>query len=259
MEMAAKDRAKLYNFYGVLYQASAPEFWPEHSTLFYELAIGEFRRAIEIQESWYLPHENLADTYSSWQRKSKELQVRSVVEYDHALEHIDRNNKDELECELEWLRVKVGQATSMLLTGDEDFIREAIDQAQAVEDEISGVVEKVFPEDGKGSKNAPGFAYLLYNLACFYAAVYEKDGARFSTEKYKAQSYLACSLGRDSTRNLWNWAGKDEDLAGIRDSFHEALTLELLRRVREQPELPDLPKRDFQSEIQGLLDKIAQS
>jgi tetratricopeptide (TPR) repeat protein len=64
MEADSKDkrhRAEVYNFIGAYHQSSAQAF--KDFTFFYNLAIDDFKNAINLVPEWFQPYENLADTY----------------------------------------------------------------------------------------------------------------------------------------------------------------------------------------------------
>lgn len=288
-QLGDEERARLHNFYGVLYQTSAPEFGRGHADFFYDLAVGEFRRAIAVRVGWYQPLENLADTHGMRDREDKELQSRAVLAYDDALGLVPRNVQDERQRELVELRIRAARAASMLLTREEGMAREAREEAALVKSGCERIAREIFPEEepeeaGTGRAEDPAhrdaentgeqgrkkpakktgeqgrrLAYALYNLACYHAtsARLEVEDRTRRAAAGEARKYLAYALARDGTRDLWGWAGEDEDLAGIRDGFRGPLTSKLLERSRNKPELHTMPQQEFENEVQAILASVA--
>jgi hypothetical protein len=255
--------ARLYNFWGVLYQASAPTFSPGQRDFFYDLAIGEFRRAIERNDGWYLPHENLADTYSFQGRDNKEEQRKALLEYEKALARVERL-KNEHERELVRRRLTVGRATAMLLVSDTTLDATLIDRAATQIEDVQGWASreeaKIFPPPMGDNSDVSRFSYLLYNLACWHAVAHKVHAGRFPEAGAKARSYLARALARDVTRNLWSWADKDEDLVEIRDSrdkFLERLKQELVKELMLSPGLQTASVKEFNPMIERVLIRIS--
>jgi tetratricopeptide (TPR) repeat protein len=227
-----RDRyqAKIYNFFGALNLASAPN----HGKLFYDLAIEDLQQAIVLYPEWFQPYENLADTYSTFGREisSKESinwQRQAILQYDRALHA----------CEDESVkrRIRIGKAMAGLITGDVNLTQEA-------KDEIENL-RKRWDETSELNTR------FLYNLAAWYAIAY-RINAEVKTALSLARRYFVYALLRDYERTLWEWAGKDPDLQGICKNYTELKFL-MLKKLNEVPELPSLTGNNFTTHAEEVL------
>jgi hypothetical protein len=226
-----KYRGQIHNFFGVLNLASAPT----HGTFFYELAIEDLHQAIELAPDWYQPYENLANAYSALGRdtQGKEgvaWQRKAVLRYTDALERVQDENVKR--------RIRIGKATSQLLTSEKTLIEEAKQEIQKVEMDWDAAFEKD--------------ARFLYNLASWYAIANRQNNIDSNADK-TARRYLVYSLVRDNS--LWYWAGKDKDLESIHDGL-EDIKFEISKKLREFIELPQLEGKEFTDVIDEVLKNV---
>ncbi|HYN88766.1 MAG TPA: tetratricopeptide repeat protein, partial [Ardenticatenaceae bacterium] len=132
-------------------------------------------------------------------------------------------------------RIRLGKATSQLLTRSPEQIEAAKREIETVERGWNAGSEK----NGR----------FLYNLASWYA-VAESSGAGVPNAKSLARRYLAYSLARQE--RLWDWSGRDPDLKAIRDGL-ETLKFALRVKLQELPSLPMLEEDDFTTAMDEVL------
>jgi tetratricopeptide (TPR) repeat protein len=235
-------QGQIYNFFGVLNNASAPT----HGEFFYHLAISDLQQAIKLYPEWYQPYESLADTYSTLGRESEEKEGinwhrQAVLEYDQALQRCEDESAKR--------RIFVGKAMALLLTGDQALIQEARQAIDKVEENWDYTTEERHR--------------FLYHLACWYALLLHASSQdipqplniELLEAQQKARRYLAFALVRDSDRTLWNWASKDPDLKSIREGFPELQFL-LLKKLNEAPHLPKERGENFAKSIEEVLKQV---
>ena len=237
----SRDRAQVYNFVGACYLNSATS----HS-VFYRLAISNFKRATECDREWYLPYENLGDTYSYVGQH-----YDSLLSYDKAFErteHIrNKSARQYTRC-----RLRVSAAITKLALGGA-FTQEARDEIRCIKREQ---VERERDYDPDRE------ARFLYNLACWYAvAAQRKVEGKKATEM--ARRYLAYSLAKNLAycaaknrgEDLWSRVERDEDLdEGIRKGLDD-LKFELRRQLKETTNLPELTNERFLNVMDDVLER----
>ncbi len=190
--------ARVANFFGYFYQASAADF-PSATSFFFDQTIAAFRRAIGPDATWYLPHLNLAETYTLMKRYHD-----ARAEYACALKLLPPGaGSPEIPR-----RIHIGTARALLGEGDEKRAQGELDDAE----------RDWKPE---AETNIP----TLYNLASCYA---NKTPLR-PEDARRAREYLVYALARagkgDEGRCLSARAGRwqhlaatDHDLNAIRDA-----------------------------------------
>jgi tetratricopeptide (TPR) repeat protein len=236
-DTSRRDKARVYNFVGACYLNSASTHRP-----FYQLATDNFEQATQCDPKWYLPYENLGDTYS-YRGKHHE----SMANYDEALECLERlermgdvrnrSNHRYTKC-----RIRVSQAITKLALG-ENSQQEARKEIRQIKKER---VEKGWDYDPERA------ARFLYNLACWYAVAAQRK-VEGKEAKEKARRYLAYSLAKNHGKDLWYRAEIDEDLdEDIRKGLNR-LTIELNRKLKEKPGLPKLTNEQFYDVMEEVL------
>ncbi|MEJ7652305.1 MAG: hypothetical protein WKH64_02585, partial [Chloroflexia bacterium] len=174
--------AETYNLLGVLYQTSGQSY----GAFFYDLAIQDFERAIQLYSGWYQPKLYLGYTYNlkgspTGTPPSRPLLLRAIRYYDIALTNLDSadpgpTNGVDVESIRRETKVRTGMAMLVTDTVLLDAATALIVQATAA------------PWNAAGERDS----HLLYNLACWYSVAMTTlvDSEDAST---KARKYLAYS------------------------------------------------------------------
>lgn len=241
-------RAKLYNLIGEIYESSS-QLLPICPS-FYDLAIQHFELARESNKSWFQPYENLADTYvmmvqgtpASKPLSDEDRKIRltqALYNYQIALRKcLDEEQKR---------RIKVGEAIAQLMT---DHPKEA--------NSIITNIESHWTE--KCGAAAEKDSLLLYNLACWYGIVVSKAPDEKAAQD--ARRYLAYSLGRDETQELWTWAVADPSFIGISNTPNSTegiqkdlklLTAALTKKIDEGQQLPKMEGDKFEVAMNAVM------
>jgi hypothetical protein len=181
--------------------------------------------------------DDAAEDQSATQLSNLEYQERSLFFYQRALKRVDAMRP--LHSENIKRRIEINRATSQLLTGDPEQVREAREKVT----DIAG-----------GDLADERDARILYSLACWYA-VADEVGTEVPDAGENARLYLAYSLGRDKKRDLWKHASKDKDLASIGHGFVERLELELMKAQLRNPDLHDMPGATFARVIAEVIER----
>ncbi len=226
------DRSRLANFTGYFHRTAA--LARSQFPVFYLLATRDFEQAITLDEQWYQPRENLADTYvmqaletivqrlpgqeERWGigerpgSKAKVYLYKALARYDEALQLLDQQERlhasptqTEQPGKGPWRkierRVQLGKSIALLLTGDEENTKRSMRGLKYLRSTQWNL------EEERDSR-------LLYNLACWYALadrwqldVPEMLALPDENAKQAACRYLIYCLARDS--NLWHVASGD--------------------------------------------------
>ena len=245
-------QAQVSNFIGAFYEASGQSY--TEYPFFYQLAVQDFQQAIEYDDQWYQPYENLADTYSflgqADQANSMDYFNQSLSYYRKTLDHLsylgrDTSYNQQTKKNIK-RRIEIGQATTQARTGNSKLVSEATQKiGQVMQDwkEIDSVKD----------------TDLLYNLACCYAVIGKQshDVSVVATAKQKAYLYLAYSLVReylqdDKTGDLWKYAPQDPDFASIHDKLPRLLKA-LQQKLDEDSHLLHLKDSSIAKEIRNTL------
>jgi tetratricopeptide (TPR) repeat protein len=228
--------AEVYNFIGASYLLRASV----HSS-FYQLAIDNFKQAVKHDPGWYLPYENLGDTYSYMGN-----QREALGSYDTALEQVQADLKEEdpqrqeTEC-----RLRISKGIAQLLSSDSDLKEKARNEIRSIERACGGPVNLS--------------ARSLYNLACWYSVAARHKirvlgPGRVSRDlRRRARRFLAYSLAKNYLdRDLWERVDKDQDLDNDTHKGLEDLKFRIIKEVDQQKRqgttlLFDLSGDDFRS------------
>ncbi len=235
-------RARLYNFIGNLHLTSGQKY--QIFQIFYDLAVDDFKKAIDLDKNWYRPSENLANVYVEIGKKekeqsSKESQRQALLDfgeaikyYEEALDQLDNHirglsTETTLERQKNKHRIIVLKAIALLLTGDLVNVKEAKNAISDFEDKWDSSLEMD--------------SHLLYNLACWnarLATIKNIDASDVTKAKNSARRYLAYSLARDN--DLWDWAEQDACFEGIKEGVRDILFR--LKQKLQDEKFSDLPK-----------------
>jgi tetratricopeptide (TPR) repeat protein len=269
-------KAKVYNFMGEFHVSAADE----DSSFFYELAIGDYEEAISLYEQWYQPYRNLAIAYSYRGVKKKEKNIEDQKEairhYNRALKHshqfLDRCNKNDSKRmkilhryydltrghQLPFLTSKISiwienERRIMLGKALAQWWLEDYKETPEGEKKVEDVIERYFENQGPWNwdETKEMDSALLYDLATWYAKVYEKNNADAEAMQ-KARRYLAYSLARDMNRRYS--AKDDSEIKGIIGGLDSVID-ELEEKIAEVPNLPMLTGGDFSRSINEVLQK----
>lgn len=223
--------AYIFNFFG--YMNLSFQIWGHID--FYKLALDNFNKAIDLDEDWYQPYENLGDTYSlKGQEEGKEgddMQCEAIIQYKKALNKT-KHIKNSTEKNMVESRIKISIALARLLTDKQDQINKA-------KKEIMNIVanHKYFEEEINPSS--------LYNLACWFALAKSKyKNTEQDSIKKMAHLCLAYSLVRDRNKQLWNQIDVDMDLNNVRpiDNFKKTIRSLIENPQEIDSKIKDIPK-----------------
>jgi len=259
-------QAKLWNFIGLFHLATASDQSFSNYPFFFGLAIQDFQRVIDLIENsykskngkqskgWYLPYENLGDTYILWglnEQDNFEKEKNSISSkqqaldyynqaldyYNQALQYLDKKTIRHLpkvtgaeQKEIERrIQVEIGTTQMYIgkLTSDKKHIELAKKIFVSVEDGWDATIELD--------------SQTLYNLASFHA---------LQSESSLAHRYLAYSLVRDINR--YYAARQDPDLISIKDGL-ETLITRLNQKLHDDPDLKFKKGKPFEDAINKVL------
>jgi len=271
---AAQYRAKIHNFIGDLLQSAAGTH--DHTrTKYYELAIADFNKAIELWIDWSLPYKNLADTYlqkfqGSRERvgeRDKEDLYEAISNYNQAAMRFSAKgfgkitDEKERQSDATMMRLLgVDQATALVFDA-KDTVDTTFALAQVIIDRILGIAQAkgeptLHKADGvwellesipsvdkkQWSANEEPDGELLYNLAAWYGCAYNLAqkapgaGAGNAALRVAARRYLVVCLVRDPNRT--HDAKHDTSFIGVfeTDEFG-LLQVAIAKKTCEVPDL----------------------
>jgi len=242
-------QARVYNFIGSFQQSSAQTY--AKFPFFYDLAIEDFNQAMNYDEFWFQPYENLADTYVMMAQaqpgnQSNEYLYQALSNFEKALKFCRQESENGLIAQ----RIRLGEAIAQLMTRNEELVRKSIANVAMIE-----------PEWGAEPTKAEKDSHFLYNLACWFG-IAEIIQWGIQDAVLKARFYLLCSLALD--RELWNAASGDPCFqkictpAGL-DNDLQKLKIAISQKLYEMPHLQAVGGTDFKTAIHDILQKAGWS
>jgi tetratricopeptide (TPR) repeat protein len=213
-----RNLGQVYNFIGALYQATGLGF---QDPSFYELAIQSFKAAIEANDDWYQPFENLADTYGMLAQISEPGKARSwyskaLIQYDELLERFPDLQPDVKH------RVRTSDAAVRLQLGGDTYRAQAVNAIEQLEQKW---------DTTRWNANPKETARSLYNLADWFARAHR---AGLPKCLGKARCYLAYSLARSDNKDFDGWVGTDAVFTAIIEAdTHGRAKLDQLKAIIE--------------------------
>ena len=211
-----RDLGQVYNFIGALYQATGLGF---QDPSFHQLAIRGFKAAIEANDDWYQPFENLADTYGMLAQISEPGKARSwyskaLAQYDELLDRFPDLQPDVKH------RITISDAAVRLQLGGDTYRAQAVYAIEQLDKHWDTTQWNVNPKETARS---------LYNLADWFARAHRAGLPKCTG---KARCYLAYSLARSDDRDFDGWAGTDDGFAAIIEAdVHGRAKLDELKAI----------------------------
>ncbi|HJT57012.1 MAG TPA: hypothetical protein VJ761_10985 [Ktedonobacteraceae bacterium] len=265
-EWKTNYRAKLYNYIGYFHLINAQDYSRYGYT--YRLAIETFNEALTFDKNWFLPYQNLGETYLII-AQGKVKQKRQGTEPLQLTE----DGIDDIYQALSYLRIaeklfednrKKQRISDEKLDGIKRFLTLSIDITKLLSGDAALVTESVEHMLANRAWETDNIYKkidfrLLYNLACWYGIAYSINlpgsDPRLADAQQRARQIIVCSLARNA--EFWNSASQDSSLEDIATKEEWGS----LKRVLERKESnnPDLAKSEgdaFANDINDILHRL---